>query len=1058
MSGPASSSIHSVAAPVTPSWIGPRSSVHASLPVDDGRFGARGALLVAPGTAAKTRPEALAVGLTDGASEGTEGAIAADVAVGADGSVRRDGSLGLPWHAASAAIAATPIPLLRILLLAASIGRIYRHTMRWLPSRAAGLALLTGALVACSAAPPQVATRPPKAEVPKAAPPPAPPPIEGLLPSHVIAQLDDETTSPYFARRGEEGLLLYASSGHWLTRPIGADGAPKTKDALDVGLTGDLGLAALEAAGDGYLAVWIENVAKSHTIKVLSLDAAGVPRGDAVVITQVSDEVSYVDALANAEGALILWEVPKGDSSDVFVVATAGGKAVSAVSTAAHDVYGWQVVGTERGAAMATVPIELGDGGVAPKTKGPKKKAAAAVVEDPEPRGSKLGRVFLAEIDAKGKTSAPVIVSPEATAQVDVELVEVGGKYVVAWTDERHIDPCVYTASVDPGGKVSTPPHRATTPFGEQALVSLVASPYTPGGGRAKHAALAWEDLLRSPRDGRLIHLAMLGSDGTLGKERATLTFAASGPPDLVPDGEGFAAVTLAPSPFAAASPEPDGNGRSRRKDAPILPQYVRFGPDLSVIGAEPVIAEPFGDHAGVPYLTRTLTCANGACATLASSAGKGAPLAMVALPARKTTVKPAGYRDEDESPPRPVGITALFDGDHLAKVAAADLPGGGSMAAWVTYYLEGASNQAANGKKKAKDEGPFATLGVRPIGANGTPGKTLILSRKALSIGGVALAPVAGDKQAETAVAWVAREKGESQVFVTKVSANGEKLAQKGVTVIARKKGKGPMSEASDVAIAADGAGGWVIAWVDTRDGNAEIYVAKVDKSLTKVVPDKRITEAPGDSAEVQIVVKGKEVLLVWSDARKSPEDGSADIYLARLDLATLKKQAPEARIFASELHSRTPQIQAMGSGFLLGWIEDAFGAGKDGKADSAESTAEKGLRIAKLDDQGAMIGVPQLIRGENGYAVTSATLGCGPKICRGVLTTAQGESLTLGAFDLTPGAPAGPLKTIAVLTGPVTQDVSPVFSGVGASSLFFADDAVGGSGRVRWMQIGWP
>jgi hypothetical protein len=649
-----------------------------------------------------------------------------------------------------------------------------------------------------------------------------------------------------------------------------------------------------------------------------------------------------------------------------------------------------------------------------------------------------------------------VVVSAEPTAQVDVELCEVGGKYVVAWTDERHLDPCVYTASVDPGGKVSTAPHRATTPFGEQALVSLVASPYLAGGTRGKRAALAWEDLLRSPRDGRLIHLATLGPDGSLGKERATLTFAASGPPDLVPDGEGFAAVTLAPSPFAPVPPELDAAGRTRKKDAPVLPQYVRFGPDLSVIGAEPVIAEPFGDHDGVPYLTRTLTCASGACSTLASGAGKGAPLAMVSLPARKSAVKAAGYRDDDETPPRPVGITALFDGDHLAKVAAADLPGGGAMSAWVTYYLEGSNN--LSGKNKARDEGPFATLGIRPIGADGAPGKTVILSRKALSIGGVALSPVAGEKQAETAVAWVAREKGESQVFVTKVGADGTKLAQKGVTVIARKKGKGPMSEASDVAIAPDGSGGWVVAWVDTRDGNAEIYVAKVDKSLTKVVADKRITEAPGDSAEVQIVVKGKDVLLVWSDARKSPEDGSADIYLARLDLATLKKQAPEARIFASELHSRTPQIQPMGSGFLLAWIEDAFGAGKDGKADSAESTAEKGLRVARLDSQGAMIGIPQLIRGENGYAVTSATLGCGAKTCRGVLTTAQGESLTLGAFELTPGSPAGPLKTIAVLTGPVTQDVSPVFSSGGAGSLFFADDAVGGSGRVRWMQIGWP
>jgi hypothetical protein len=47
---------------------------------------------------------------------------------------------------------------------------------------------------------------------------------------------------------------------------------------------------------------------------------------------------------------------------------------------------------------------------------------------------------------------------------------------------------------------------------------------------------------------------------------------------------------------------------------------------------------------------------------------------------------------------------------------------------------------------------------------------------------------------------------------------------------------------------------------------------------------------------------------------------------------------------------------------------------------------------------------------------------------------------------------------KTIAALTGGAQQDVSPVFGGAAATSLFFADDAVGGSGRVRWMQIAWP
>jgi hypothetical protein len=90
----------------------------------------------------------------------------------------------------------------------------------------------------------------------------------------------------------------------------------------------------------------------------------------------------------------------------------------------------------------------------------------------------------------------------------------------------------------------------------------------------------------------------------------------------------------------------------------------------------------------------------------------------------------------------------------------------------------------------------------------------------------------------------------------------------------------------------------------------------------------------------------------------------------------------------------------------------------------------------------------------------VTSAAIGCpaGKGVCRGVLTSAVGETLVLGAFSFTPGAAPGALKTLAALTGSTTQDVSPVFPNGNATSLFFADDAVGGSGRVRWMQIAWP
>ncbi len=167
-----------------------------------------------------------------------------------------------------------------------------------------------------------------------------------------------------------------------------------------------------------------------------------------------------------------------------------------------------------------------------------------------------------------------------------------------------------------------------------------------------------------------------------------------------------------------------------------------------------------------------------------------------------------------------------------------------------------------------------------------------------------------------------MAHERGEPQVFVTKVGPDGEKLAQKGVTTVSRKKAKkSDGSDAADVAIAyaggeGSGGDGWITAWSDTRDGNAEIYVARLDRGLNKTVPDQRITAAAGASVEVQLIVRGKDAFLVWSDARGDADQGNGDIYVARLDAATLKKTGPEVRLFASATHSRTPQIAPLGKG----------------------------------------------------------------------------------------------------------------------------------------------
>ena len=598
-----------------------------------------------------------------------------------------------------------------------------------------------------------------------------------MLPSRVLAQLDDENASPYLARRPSgDGVLFFASRGRWRTLRLSETGAPDG-EVLDVApAPAGVTLAALRAVGDGYLATWVEPVARNHAVMILDLDAKGHARGVPALVTQLSDDLSWVDLLPNPQGALLLWEIPRDERSDLYVIPVKGGKASGSPVSVARAVLGWESLPTEQGAAIVTITAPLGK------------------ADEPH---AKVGRVQLTELDTSGKAGASVTVSNEPTAQIDVEVAMAGGRYLLAWTDERDIDPCVELASVAPGGKLVVPPHRATPPVGEQVLVALVS-------GAGDRALLAWEDLLKVPSHGRLIHLAPVDGQAAVGKERASMVFGANGPPDLAADGQGFAAVTLAPAALGDAKGAPPADAPGGR-EAPVWPTFVRFGPDLRVIASEPIRAAPFTSTEGVPYLTRGLSCpksGSGACTTLASGSGPSAPLVLVTLPTRPSPWRAPAWADASEPPPRATSVTALFDGEHLADVAAETLSDGTtSMVAWVTYYLEGASGDGTP-KKGKKGEEPFAaTLGIRAI-AGGSPGKITILSRRALSLGGVAIAPAPGDKK-ESGVAWAAREQGAPQVFVTKIGADGAKLAQKGLTVVPRKPQNGIANEVSDVAIA---------------------------------------------------------------------------------------------------------------------------------------------------------------------------------------------------------------------------------------------------------------
>ena len=78
-----------------------------------------------------------------------------------------------------------------------------------------------------------------------------------------------------------------------------------------------------------------------------------------------------------------------------------------------------------------------------------------------------------------------------------------------------------------------------------------------------------------------------------------------------------------------------------------------------------------------------------------------------------------------------------------------------------------------------------------------------------------------AGQKVDGAAVAWVAREGAKAQVHVSRVDRLGRRTKDVQLT--------STPGNTTEVAIAWAG-GGWVVAWIDTRDGNGEVYATKAN------------------------------------------------------------------------------------------------------------------------------------------------------------------------------------------------------------------------------------
>jgi hypothetical protein len=179
--------------------------------------------------------------------------------------------------------------------------------------------------------------------------------------------------------------------------------------------------------------------------------------------------------------------------------------------------------------------------------------------------------------------------------------------------------------------------------------------------------------------------------------------------------------------------------------------------------------------------------------------------------------------------------------------------------------------------------------------------------------VGGVALAH--GDPaKDEMLLAWAGLDAGVPQVFLTLVGKGGTKLSQRMLT---RKKG-----DLGDIAAAWVG-DGWVIAWVDERAGDPEVFATKLDARLNRIVPEQRLTNAAGTASDLSLVFDGKALRLAWSDARVAELPGQADIYTVLLKSRDASRDGEEQRVAATRAHSFGPRLAPYQGGFALGWVE---------------------------------------------------------------------------------------------------------------------------------------
>jgi hypothetical protein len=270
----------------------------------------------------------------------------------------------------------------------------------------------------------------------------------------------------------------------------------------------------------------------------------------------------------------------------------------------------------------------------------------------------------------------------------------------------------------------------------------------------------------------------------------------------------------------------------------------------------------------------------------------------------------------------------------------------------------------------------------------------------------------------------------------------SGRALWQKNGVVINDSQGRSVRQNAKVVCLDDNSS---IIVWEDERNGYTDIYAQRLASGGAKLwgKGGVGVCEAPGNQTAPQVISDGKSAMIVWQDYR----NGNADIYVQKLNMSGSaiwpKDGIPVCTVETNQLE---PQLAGNGAGgAIITWYDYRSGRGEDVYAQKISKTgsAEWQANGAPVCTEEGTQWHPKIVSDGSGGAV----------ICwddkRGDYYDTYAQRLDAN------GNPVWQVDGIAVCAAPENQEYSQIASCEGDSFVITWQDYRNGNADIYAQKI---